>query len=140
MNPSRRLALVVLAILLAIAMAPALAAAQAPAYLAQWGSHGTGDGQFYYARGVAVDASGNLYVADPGNSRIQVFTGSGTYLTRWGTFGSGDGQFDAPTGVAVDGSGHVYVVDRGNSRIQVFGPLPVPAKSTTWGRIKALYR
>jgi DNA-binding beta-propeller fold protein YncE len=49
-------------------------------------------------------------------------------------------QFDLPEGVAVDASGHVYVTDEGNNRIQVFGPVPTPTRSTSWGRMKALYR
>ena len=36
-----------------------------------------------YHYGVAVDANGNVYVADSGNSRIQVFTSTGTYLAQW---------------------------------------------------------
>jgi hypothetical protein len=62
------------------------------------------------------------------------------YLTQWGTPGSGDGQFCSPIGVAVGGSGSIYVADQGNHRIQKFGSLSVPAKSTSWGGIKALYR
>ncbi len=43
-------------------------------YITQWGSGpGTGDGQFTYPRGVAVDSSGNIYVAESGNHCIQVF-------------------------------------------------------------------
>jgi len=101
-------------------------------YLTQWETSSS-------SRGVAVDASGNVYVADDDNC-IQVFGSSGGYLTQWGTQGTGDGQFEGPFGVAVDGSGNVYVTDHWNDRIQVFGPLPVPAQSTSWGRIKALYR
>jgi DNA-binding beta-propeller fold protein YncE len=41
--------------------------------LAQWGSLGSGDGQVQYPRGIATDASGNLYVADGNNHRIQKF-------------------------------------------------------------------
>jgi DNA-binding beta-propeller fold protein YncE len=62
------------------------------------------------------------------------------YITQWGTFGTGNGQFYFPTGVALDASANVYVTDGNNHRIQVFGSLPVPTTSTTWGRIKALYR
>ena len=36
-------------------------------FLATWGSYGSGNGQFYYPGGVAVDGSGNVYVADTGN-------------------------------------------------------------------------
>jgi hypothetical protein len=42
--------------------------------------------------------------------------------------------------LAVDGSGNVYVGDFHNFRIQKFGSLPVAATSTSWGRLKSLYR
>ena len=42
-------------------------------YLTQWGSYGTGDGQSEYPECVAVDSSGNVYVFDTGNNRIQKF-------------------------------------------------------------------
>jgi len=90
------------------------------AYLTQWGTYGTGNGQFFYPAGVAVDSTGNVYVADVGNDRIQKFTADGKYLTQWGTRGTGNGQFDHPYWVAVDSTGSVYVVDTENDRIQKF--------------------
>jgi DNA-binding beta-propeller fold protein YncE len=90
--------------------------------------------------GVAVSASGSVYVADSGNDRIQEFTDSGAYLAQWGTRGSGDGQFVFPFGVATDAAGNVYVSEFGNSRIQKFRALATPTKATSWGRIKILYR
>jgi DNA-binding beta-propeller fold protein YncE len=42
-------------------------------FVSKWGSQGTGDGQFYAPCGIAVDSSGNVYVLDSGNSRIQKF-------------------------------------------------------------------
>ena len=62
------------------------------------------------------------------------------YLTQWGSGGTGNGQFAQPYGVAVNVSGDVYVADTDNHRIQVFSSLPVPTQSTSWGRIKSLYR
>jgi len=85
-----------------------------------FGSFGSADGQFNLPRGVAVDGSGNIYVADVGNNRIQVFNSAGTHQLSFGTLGSADGQFNSPIGVAVDGSGNIYVSDTGNHRIQVF--------------------
>ena len=79
--------------------------------------------------GVAVDGSGNLYIADTGNDRIRkvdASTGNISTVAGVGTNGfSGDGgaatsaQFSAPVGVAVDGSGNLYIADSGgNSRIR----------------------
>src|SRR5207249_3749835 len=89
-------------------------------FVTKWGSSGTGDGQFNRPGGVAMDGSGNVFVVDSGNSRIQKFTNTGTFLAKWGSLGSGDGQFNEPRGVAVDGSGNVFVADSNNNRIQKF--------------------
>ena len=50
----------------------------------QWGSEGSGDGQFYSPNGIAVDSSGNVYVADTENQRIQKFTTDGEFITAMG--------------------------------------------------------
>jgi DNA-binding beta-propeller fold protein YncE len=88
---------------------------------AKWGSSGTGNGQFHGPGGIAIDSSGNVYVADIGNHRIQKFSGDGTFIATWGFYGSNDGQFNSPESVAVDSSGNVYVPDSYNNRIQKFG-------------------
>jgi len=77
--------------------------------------------------GVAVDASGNLFLADLGNSRIRKVSASGTITTVAGNgiqgF-SGDGgpaasaSLNHAFGVTVDGSGNLFVVDTGNGRIR----------------------
>jgi sugar lactone lactonase YvrE len=99
--------------------------------ITKWGSHGSGDGQFSYPRGVAVDSAGNVYVADTGNDRIQKFTSTGTFITKWGSCGSGDGQFSFPKSVAVDSAGNVYVADEGNRRIEKF--TSTGGYLTQWG-------
>ena len=106
-------------------------------YLTQWGG---GPGGFNGPTGVATDAAGDVYVTDQFNDRIQKFTGAGTYLTQWGSAGSGDGQFAFPSGVATNADGNVYVADFANHRIQKFGPAKTPTNTTSWGRIKSLYR
>jgi C1A family cysteine protease/sugar lactone lactonase YvrE len=90
--------------------------------IAQWGSGvaGDGDGQFQSPGGIAVDGSGNVYVADTYNHRIQKFTGNGDFLTKWGTHGTGNGQFQFPHGIKIDGSGNVIVADTSNFRVQKF--------------------
>ncbi|MFC1678070.1 6-bladed beta-propeller, partial [Planctomycetota bacterium] len=89
-------------------------------YLNEWGSLGTGDGQFNNPTGLAFDQSGNVYVSDQDNHRIQKFTGNGEYITQWGDFGTGEGQFNMPVGITTDSSGNVYVADVFNDRIQKF--------------------
>src|SRR5262249_1999399 len=59
--------------------------------------------------GVAVDASGNVFVANSALRRIEKYTNTGTFTTQWGSLGDGDGQFDIIGGVAVEASGNVYV-------------------------------
>lgn len=93
--------------------------------LGTWGSRGSTAGSFIDPWGVAIDSSGNVYVADAFNNRIQVFTSTGSFIRQWGSYGTGNGQFDRPTGVAVNSTGYVYVVDHGNDRVQVFSSTGV---------------
>ena len=84
--------------------------------------------QLRYTFGVAVDASGNVYIADTNNNRIRkitVSTGIITTIAGTGTAGySGDNgaatsaQINYPFGVAVDASGNVYIADTFNYRIR----------------------
>jgi NHL repeat len=114
-----------------VSVAPPVGAAVPFVYSFQWGSKGNGNGQFDQAEGVAVDGSGNVYVADTLNWRIQRFDSSGNYVSQWGGFGNGPGKFEAPSDVAVDSSGDVYVADSGNNRIQKFDSSN--AYVTQWG-------
>lgn len=76
--------------------------------------------------GLALDATGNLYVADTGNNRVRRVTREGAVTTLAGDGAAGfrDGagtqaQFDAPVGVAVGHEGEVYVADTYNDRVRV---------------------
>jgi DNA-binding beta-propeller fold protein YncE len=89
-------------------------------FIQKWGSFGTGPGQFNRPHDIAFDSSGNVYVSDRDNNRIQKFTPNGTFIKSWGSKGSNDGQFSIPYSLAMDKSDNIYVADRENSRIQKF--------------------
>jgi sugar lactone lactonase YvrE len=83
-----------------------------------------------YTNGIALDASGNLFIADGGNQRIRKVGTNGviTTVAGNGTNGySGDGgaatsaELDAPMGVAVDASGNLFIADQHNQRIREVG-------------------
>jgi sugar lactone lactonase YvrE len=98
------------------------------------GAAGSADGasgaaSFRYPEGIAVDAAGNLYVADTGNNLIRMVTPAGdvSTLAGTGTAGSANGAssaatFDQPYSVAVDASGNVYVGDNDNGLVRKLTP------------------
>jgi len=112
-------------------------------------------GGFNSPGGIAVDSSGNLYVADTGNNRIQMFNSAGVaqgaigysssasgtctagLSTGWctgSTFAAttGNGGFSGPIGVALDSSGNLYVADTGNHRIEKFSTTGAFQGSLGW--------
>ena len=52
-------------------------------WIKNWGSTGTGQGQFNIVKAIAIDAQGNVYVGDEGNKRVQVFDTEGTFKTQF---------------------------------------------------------
>ena len=86
----------------------------------QFGSEGSGPGQFIHPGDVAVDGSGDVWVLDVGNDRVEEFSAAGEYLRQFGSPGSGEGQLSRPDGLALDASGDVWVLDTGNGRVEEF--------------------
>ena len=74
-------------------------------------------GQFQYSWDIAFDSRGNVYVADSGNHRIQVFAEEGRFLRKFGKQGGGDGELNWPASVAIDSNDVVYVSEMDNNHI-----------------------
>jgi hypothetical protein len=148
---ARRFVRVVVVVLCVLVGALVCGVAGAGAVVSQFGSRGEGAGKFDAPRGVAVDqASGDVYLMDFGNVRIDRFSGEGAFLLAWGwgvadatqglqtctatcyhgstpDYGPGTGEFGLDVrGVAVDNDPlsasyeDVYVPDPGNSRVEKF--------------------
>lgn len=97
-------------------------------------SSGSNDGvgpraSFYFPNGIAIDASGNLYIADTGNNLIREINAGGlvTTIAGNGTIGSGDGTgaeatLNGPIGIALDPSGNLYVTEGPDNKIRKITP------------------
>jgi tripartite motif-containing protein 71 len=94
--------------------------------LDQFGGRGRTLGKLDAPAQIALDAAGNLWVADRGNNRVQEFGPNGERLLTMGERGIGAGQFVHPTGVSVDCHGILTVTDTDNNRVQQFA-LAAPA-------------
>jgi DNA-binding beta-propeller fold protein YncE len=102
--------------------------------LASWGTEGTGDGQFRGNSSVAVDLiNKKVYVADPLNSRIQVFDSTGKFLSKWSVpewgkaLGFEDLAIDSNRGRLYASSAHMEVIlifDLNGTRIDSVTPKP----------------
>jgi YD repeat-containing protein len=90
-----------------------------PAFSFAFGSEGTGNGQFNRPGGIAIDSSGNLWIVDAGNNRIEKFSASGSWIATYGKTGSGEAQFNEPRTIAINQTtGNVYVADKDNNRVE----------------------
>jgi NHL repeat len=111
-------------------------------YSSEFGSDGKGSGQLEYPEGIATDSSGNVWVADTQNARIDKFNTGGTFVEAFGygvsngehkfescttgckagISGTEPGQFQKPVGIAFDSSGDLWECDDevGHGRVVEF--------------------
>lgn len=119
----------------------------------QAGMMGGGAGQFNNVLSITADPSGELYVADGNNQRIQEFSATGGFVKTWGwgvtngmsepelcmmtcqsgIRGAGAGQFQEPASIAADHSGNVYVSDLQNYRVEAFSEGSTFERAWGWG-------
>ena len=89
------------------------------AYSTQYGSKGSGNGQFNGPAYSAIDGKGNIWITDYANNRIEELSSQGGFIASYGKLGSGEAQFNGPTGIAINKStGNVYVADHWNNRVE----------------------
>ncbi len=84
------------------------------------GLSGAEAGELKEPRGVAIALNGAIWVADTGNSRVEVYKENGEFEKTVGSAGSGNGQLNQPKGIALDSRGMAWVTDSENNRVQEF--------------------
>ena len=91
--------------------------------IATVGKKGNGLSEFNAPDGIAISPiTGQVYIADVRNHRIQVLNPDLTFSHSFGKKGSANGHFKLPSDIAIDSQGLVYVADTHNNRIQKFSP------------------
>lgn len=73
-------------------------------FIASWGSHGSGPGEFSEPHTIAMDSRGRIFVGDRENNRIQIFTQQGELIDEWR-------QFGRPSGIYITPDDRLYVAD-----------------------------
>lgn len=89
----------------------------------EWGKKGAGPGQFDGPHSIALDRQGLVYVADRGNSRVQIFDPKGKYLREWKS-----AELGRPWAVSIGADGFAYVVDGGDSFLKQSRTDPNPTE------------
>jgi autotransporter-associated beta strand protein len=117
-----------LLVTLIVILAAIDALADAPTFLRSIGgpAAGSGNGQFNGPCGITVDPSGNVWVADQNNGRVEEFNNTGGFLRAFSISGN-------PWGVGADPSGNIWVADESNQRVRKFnntGTLLATANSS----------
>jgi DNA-binding beta-propeller fold protein YncE len=73
-------------------------------FIEQWGSKGSGQGEFSEPHSIAMDSQGRLFVGDRDNNRIQIFSQEGVFIDEWR-------QFGRPSGIFITADDKIYVAD-----------------------------
>src|SRR5207244_11227263 len=106
--------------------------------LGKWGQLGDAQGQIdaqpgvcWGPRAIAVSQSGEVYVTDTGNKRVQVFGLDGSFKRMFGGTGAGPGQFNEEVGLAIDDDGNLWVADTWNTSIKELSSAGEPLARLT---------
>jgi DNA-binding beta-propeller fold protein YncE len=129
----RRSILATLATLAVLSGAPTLLAVPAAAeqrygplggHIGEAGPGGSGNGELSHPSGVTIaPGTGNVYVVDTDNNRVEQFDAAGTYLSQFDGAATPEHSFANPTAIALDQTtGDLYVVDTGHNVVDKFTP------------------
>ncbi|TLX87556.1 MAG: hypothetical protein E6L01_02080 [Thaumarchaeota archaeon] len=90
-------------------------------FLAKYGTDGKLNVQFHRPEDVRIEPhTGDIYVTDTYNNRIERFDKNFTFITKWGSKGTADGQFRLPHAIGFDSKGNVYVDELERPGVQIF--------------------
>ena len=89
-------------------------------YRSNFGSEGSGPGQFKFPDDITINRIGEVLVADADNYRIQVFSPEGQFLYMFSKRGPGMEDLQYPVSVTIDSDDFVYVLERNACRISIF--------------------
>lgn len=79
----------------------------------EWGTKGSGEGEFHLPHGVAIDAAGRVIVCDRENERLQLFDARGGFIDAWK-----GAQLGKPYGIATAPNGHIFLIDGGSPSVR----------------------
>jgi DNA-binding beta-propeller fold protein YncE len=109
-------------------------------YLISWDAAPSSPSEFVGLWTAAVDRGERVHVTSEVDPKVTVFDSIGTLLESWIPHRSNTEDVLGPTGIAIGASGDVYVSYCSHDLVQRIGFGPVQVKSSSWGRVKAIYR
>jgi DNA-binding beta-propeller fold protein YncE len=101
-------------------------------FIGEFGKYGSGNGEYIWGSGIAVDRQGNVYVSDEWLNQISVFDPDGKFLKKWSTLEREDGQPHAASNIAMDADDNLYVTDGRSHEVRKF--TREGKFLTKWGR------
>jgi hypothetical protein len=88
--------------------------------ITSFGSHGNSDGKFYRIQGLAVGRCGEIYVPEPYQGSVSVFTEATIFATRFAHYGDSISQLRVPLDIAINSQDKIFITAENNGKIEVF--------------------
>jgi DNA-binding beta-propeller fold protein YncE len=88
--------------------------------LSRFGKPGSKEGELFHPTNIAIGPTGDVFITETSNFRVQRFSADGKSLRVYGEVGDRPGNFARPKGLAIDRAGRIYVSDAAFQNVQVF--------------------